>query len=103
MPPPTSRRGFVSRFVLGAAGSFLAGAPWRSQVLGSILPGPAGVLKVKISDFPALQSVGGSVQLTFSQSTPSPLMINRGPSNTFYALDSDCQHQHCTVAPYNSS
>jgi nitrite reductase/ring-hydroxylating ferredoxin subunit len=72
-------------------------------VLGSILAGPAGVLKVKVSDYPALASQGGSIQLNFSGSSAHPVMINRGPGNVFYTMDSDCQHNHCVVPPYNAS
>lgn len=95
------RRNFVSRFIVGSVTSLLAGRFSTSRVLGTILDGPAGVLKVKISDYPALLTEGGSIQLTFSGSTPHPLMINRGPGNVFYTLDSDCQHNHCVVPTFN--
>ena len=81
--------------------SLVGGKFWSAKVLASILEGPAGVLKVKVSDYPALASEGGSIQLTFSGSTPHPLMINRGAGNVFYALDSDCQHNHCVVPTYS--
>lgn len=99
--PAMDRRSFVSRFVVGSVSSLLAGKFSTTPVLGTILDGPAGVLKVKISDYPALQGEGGSIQLTFSGATPHPLMINRGVGNTFYVLDSDCQHNHCVVPRYN--
>lgn len=95
------RRNFVSRFVVGSVTSLLAGKFSTARVLGTILDGPAGVLKVKVSDYPALLTEGGSIQLNFSGSTPHPLMINRGPGNVFYTLDSDCQHNHCVVPTYN--
>ena len=72
------------------------------RLLGTILDGPAGVLKVTVSDYPPLLNEGGSIQLNVTGSSPHPLMINRGAGNTFYTLDSDCQHQHCVVPPYDS-
>lgn len=98
---PLNRRTFLRRFALGSATSFLLGNIWSSRVLGTILDGPAGVLKMKVSDFPALLTEGGSIQLTVTGSSPHPLMINRGAGDTFYTLDSDCQHQHCVVPPYD--
>src|SRR4029077_11409558 len=95
------RRTFVRGFILGSVTSLLAGNIWSVRVLATILEGPSGVLKMKVSDYPALLTEGGSIQLTLTGSSPHPLMINRGAGNTFYTLDSDCQHLHCVVPPYN--
>lgn len=100
MPMPVNRRSFLQRFVLGSASSVVAGKLWSGQVLGSVLEGPDGVLTVKVSDYPALLAVGGSIQLSFWDLF-YPVIINRGPGNVFYAMDSDCQHLNCVVQPYN--
>ncbi|MGB8170079.1 MAG: Rieske 2Fe-2S domain-containing protein [Chthoniobacteraceae bacterium] len=99
--PSLDRRTFVSQFILGSAASLIASKVWSGRVLGSILEGPAGVLKLKVSEYPALAGEGGSIQLNFTGSSAHPLMVNRGPGNAFYALDSDCQHLHCVVPPFD--
>jgi Rieske Fe-S protein len=101
MSPLLDRRTFVSRFVIGTASALLAARPWSARVLGTILSGPAGLLKVKVSDYPALSAEGGSIQLNFSGAAAHPVLINRGAGSVCYTMDSDCQHNHCTVPPYN--
>jgi nitrite reductase/ring-hydroxylating ferredoxin subunit len=94
------RRYFLHRFIVGSAGSFLAGQVWSGRMLGELLEGPPGVLTVRVSEYPALQSVHGSMQLIFTDLV-HPVLINRGPGDIFYAMDSDCQHAHCVVRTYD--
>lgn len=70
-------------------------------MLGELLSGPAGILKVKVSEHATLQSAGGAVRLNYSGSVPHPIQIIRGTGDSFYAVDTDCQHQHCVVDLYN--
>ncbi len=102
MSSPLDRRSFLQRFVLGSASSIVAGKLWSGRVLGALLEGPDGILTVKVSDYPALQAIGGSIQLSFWDLF-YPVIVNRGAGNVFYAIDSDCQHLNCVVQPYNHS
>jgi Rieske Fe-S protein len=70
-----------------------------------------GLLRLKLSDFPALQEDFGSVRIGTSpirsDQTPAglfhPVIITRGAQNQFYALDAACTHEGCTVPIYNPS
>src|SRR6185295_11032194 len=74
-----------------------------------------GALQINLQDFPALLSESGSVRIGInplrgnppSGPTPNgqfyPVVINRGPNDTFYALNSKCTHQGCAVDPMDSS
>ena len=103
-----SRRKFVKMFSLGTASSMLLGKPWRASVLADVTPGAAGLLKVKLSDFPALLENYGSVRLGVNPiDDPSgplgffyPIVINHHFDTTYYALDSQCKHAGCIVPPY---
>lgn len=95
------RRTFFSRFVIGSVTSLLSAKLCTTRVLGSLIEGPAGVLAVKISEYPALLAENGSIRLTFSGASAHPLLINRGAGDAFYAMDSDCQHNHCIVEAYD--
>ena len=73
-------------------------------------PGP-GILKVKLSDYPALLDVLGSVRLGFTPldeftrlpvGLDYPIIINRATSTLFYALDSYCHHEGCVVPVYDA-
>lgn len=73
-----------------------------SRLLREVLDGPPGVLKLKVSAYPALLVAGGSVQINFLDGA-YPLLVNRGAGNAFYAMDSDCQHLNCIVPTYNAT
>jgi Rieske Fe-S protein len=108
-----TRRGFVKRFALFSATAALPGAPWRARVLADVQPPPtdAGVLKLRLADFPTLQKDFGSVRIGTSavgtDHRPKglfyPVLINRGPGGKWYALDSACSHEGCTVPTFNAS
>jgi Rieske Fe-S protein len=113
------RREFLKTFTLLTASSVLAGRNWIATVLAQVGPSAAqgGVLRVKISDYPALQQVNGSVRIGTSTLVPSggipgcsgpaglfyPVIINRGAGNVFYALSAECTHAGCTVPVYSSA
>jgi nitrite reductase/ring-hydroxylating ferredoxin subunit len=109
-PTEFSRRRFVRSFTFGTAFSILMGRPWRGTLLAAIQPaagGAIGLLRVKLSDYPALQDVLGSVRLGVTPIDGNlpvgafyPIIINRAPNNRFYALDSRCQHAGCVVPIY---
>ncbi len=107
-----ARRSFIKHFVVGTAFSTLLGRKWFATVLAdcaAVTPG-AGILQVKLSDFPALQSENGSVRLAlnpFSDAGPVgtfyPLLVNRGSGNQFFALSTRCTHLSCVVPPFDPS
>ena len=106
-----SRRGFVRIFALLTATSALPGRFWTQSVLAQAdsPPGDGGVLRLKLSDFTALQHDFGSVRIGTSpvggDHRPSglfyPVLINRAPQGQFYALDTACSHEGCTVPVYD--
>lgn len=111
--PVLGRRRFLRHFVLGTAFSAAGGRAWVVSLLADCQPtqSGAGILRVKVSDFPALLNVNGSVRLalnpfsSLSQNVQPfyPVLVNRGPDNQFYTLRSRCGHQGCVVPPFNGS
>jgi Rieske Fe-S protein len=106
------RRRFIRHFVLGTAVSTIVGREWIAMVLADCQPTTptGGMLRIKISDFPALQSENGSVRLAlnpFTMNGPSgffyPVLVNRGSGDQFFALRSRCTHQFCVVPTFNAS
>src|SRR5262245_44991040 len=77
-----SRRNFIKSFVLGTAFSTILGREWFATVLADCQPTTptGGILRVTLSEFPALQSENGSVRLALNPFTPN------GPSGTFYPI-----------------
>ncbi len=107
---PGSRRQFIKSFVVGTAFSTNLGKEWCATVLAACQPATqtGGILRVKLSDFPALQGANGSVRLAlnpFSEVGPSgsfyPVLVNRGTNNQFFALNTRCTHQFCVVPPFD--
>src|SRR5438445_7155424 len=105
------RRRFVKTFVLLTASSILSGRKWLGTVLLEAAPG-GGVLKLKTSDYPALQHDFGSVRIGTSPVDDVthvpvglyyPVIINRAPGPQFYALNAQCSHAGCTVPTYSST
>src|SRR5262245_27856775 len=68
------RRSFLRTFALGSVTCVLGSQLWTGRALGELLTGPAGILKVRLSEFPVLQSAGGSVRLTYSWNVSHPIM-----------------------------
>ena len=108
------RRHFIKTVSIATAYSSLLGRAWTDLVAAEIQPLAAantGTLRIKLSDFPALLSESGSVRLLINPlrggpptgPTPNgsfyPVIINRGPNDTFFALNSRCTHQGCVVDP----
>jgi nitrite reductase/ring-hydroxylating ferredoxin subunit len=64
-----------------------------------------GILRLRLSDYPALQEDFGSIRIGTSTQFGSfpaglyyPVIINRAPGGVFHALNSRCPHEGCTVA-----
>ena len=96
------RRRWIKRFVLGSAAALGLGRNWRGVLLADIGPGSdrANLIPVTVSQYPDLQMAGGSIQLQFTDQA-APITINHGTDagggDVFYAVDSTCTHQGCTV------
>ena len=109
--PASSRRRFVKLVALGTASSVFLGKPWRGAFVAEAqpFPGPGpGILRVKVSDYPALAAEFGSVRLglnPISGANPDglfyPVVITRGAGPQFYVLDSLCPHAGCVVSIYD--
>lgn len=97
-----TRRSVIRCFVLGTAGSLVAGK-WLVRPVLAASPPPIlqpAVLRLTTNQFPALNNAGGSLRLEVG--LEKPVIINRGAAG-FYAVSSKCQHQGCTVNPYDPS
>ncbi len=106
------RRQFVKLVSLGAAYSVCGGANVVETLLADATPSlqGAGILRLNLADFPALQNANGSVRVAFNPFTingPSgpfyPVLVNRGANNQFFALNSRCTHQFCVVPPFSQA
>ncbi len=109
----TPRRTFLKLVTFGTATSVIAGKLWQREVLAYCenLPGQQNaVFKVKLSEFPALQTDYGSVRLGINPvSSPEPIddgrfypfIITRDGFGNFYVLDSECRHARCVVPAYD--
>ena len=110
----TPRRTFLKLVTFGTATSVIAGKLWQREVLAYCenLPGQQNaVFKVKLSEFPALQTDYGSVRLGInpvSSTAPIddgrfyPFIITRDGLGNFYVLDAECRHARCVLPAYDS-
>lgn len=92
------RRTFLRNFItIGITGGCLGG--WRAIALGAVTPG-IGIVKVRVSDYPSLSAIGGSIRL--NAGPLAPIMINRASATAFHAMSIVCQHQGCWVDAYDA-
>ncbi len=96
MSDKISRRDFIKRSAIGvAAGSAVISGfnltALSAQLSKGIWHKSGGDIIVKISENPALTSVGGSVSVT------DELMLIRMDESTFFAVSLICRHKGCTV------
>ena len=110
----STRREVVKSLLWGSALSVVGEKVMSQAITGQIhAAGPVskGSLKLRIADFPVLGATNGSLRLGSSgigsDKTPlgiyPPVIINRGASNTFFALDARCPHAGCVVGTYKTS
>jgi len=101
-----SRREWIKHFVIGSAASAGLGS---IPVLAEIAPttNPDSLIRLKLSDYPALLADYGSIQLTLfgnpGQGTFVPngiITITRAPGNVFHAVSASCTHEGSITAPY---
>lgn len=112
-----ARRKFLKTFAFCAVSSTLLDRSWLGIYAAEIqlAASSLGRLRLRVSDFPALQTEGGSVRLAINPlrgNPPNgpmpngqfyPVIVNRGPSNQFFAVNSRCTHQNCAVDPLDGS
>lgn len=103
---PLSRRRFIKYFALGTACSGLGGKSFLLVEANADEASDAGILRIRLSDWPALQSPLGSIQLgvhpisgwdPLPEGFIYPVTINRGAEGEFYAINSECSHNSCIV------
>ncbi|MDW8012312.1 MAG: Rieske 2Fe-2S domain-containing protein [Bacteroidota bacterium] len=107
-PMKNSRRDFLRRLAALTAAA-AAGVPATARLLPELLGPdrrPCGRLRIRLSDYPALQSVNGSVKVNVPDATgavPERLIITRTATDTFAAVDDICTHAGCLVNVYQAS
>jgi Rieske Fe-S protein len=88
------RRQFIAQSTLAAIGALLAAACGDGEIGGSVGPTAPPVLDggftIRISDFPALEQVGGIARV--DGNTANPLAVSRLGSTSFAALSMICPH-----------
>jgi len=110
------RRRFVKMLTFGTATSVISGKLWQREALAFCVPSPGqenAVLRIRVSDFPALQQDFGSVRLGINPVLPDvepfpdgnfwPFLINRDDAGHFYVLDCECRHASCVVPTFDAS
>lgn len=82
-----------------------SGLPWREFFAPSARAAdPIGVVRVALSDFPALAAVSGSVYLFVATPTPMfPVILTRTDTNTFAAVSSQCTHSGNLVNTFSDT
>lgn len=83
-----------------------SGLPWGELFAPSArAANPVGIVRVVLSDFPALAAVDGSIHLQVAdpQFQSFPVILTRTDSQTFVAVSSVCTHSGCPVQPYSSA
>ena len=65
---------------------------------------PMGRVRVALADFPALDSVNGSVYLNVATSPPGiyPVVLTRTGAEAFAAVSSECAHNGCVVQLFSA-
>lgn len=101
-----SRRRFAQTMFYTAVLGGVAFKESLGQIIGKMAPTPAnGLVKLKFSDFPDLQTVGGSIMINVPGTGGSlePLIVTRSTSTKVYAVSSICTHQGCQVNTFDPS
>lgn len=80
-----------------------SGAPGTSG--GTTVPNSANnVYTFNFSDYPQLQTAGGSIHVTIAAASGSKdLYVTRVDATTVDTVSTICTHAGCTINPYNSS
>jgi cytochrome b6-f complex iron-sulfur subunit len=95
LPDGIARRTFLAQSAMLAAGALLAacaGADSITSAGGTTISSTT----IKVSDYPALASVGGIALVTYNR---NPLAVVRTGDATYVALSRVCPHQGSIVNP----
>jgi Rieske Fe-S protein len=99
------RRQFLRIFTLGTVVSTLAGKTLVQRVLANLQDeDTSGVLTIKLSDFPVLNNLNGSIRINLhpiaGNGQPGrwyPVILTRGTGTTFHPLEGRCTHEACIL------
>ncbi|MFN8362031.1 MAG: Rieske 2Fe-2S domain-containing protein [Candidatus Kapaibacterium sp.] len=102
-----TRRGFMKATL--SASVFAATAPF--ELLGRLTPtiveqenSIQGIFTVKLSDFPALKTVKGSVKIDFvGVGNSATAVVTRTSASAFAACSDVCTHSGCSVNPFSDA
>lgn len=109
--PSLTRRTIIKSILWGSALSVVGEKVMSQSITGQLHAAGAtskGLIKLKISDFPVLGVANGSLRLGSSSIGSDknpvglypPVIINRGTSNNYSAMDARCPHSGCVVGTY---
>ena len=107
-----NRRSFLKTFTYSLAGSMLLGKESQQWLVGSAhaATGPAGELRINLTEFSSLQNPNGSVRLALNPFTSTrangeyfPIIVNRLQDGTYAALSSKCTHDNCVVNAFSAA
>ena len=100
-----SRRSFVRTFALFSAASWFGGSELKSLLVAEVAAQSTdlGIFRMNLDNFAALRNEVGSVRLTVAGMPTSfrKIIVSRLPGSQFFAVTSDCSHEHQPVSPMN--
>ncbi len=107
-----SRRQFVKVLAYGGVASVTGGQLFEQKIhadVGVEFISNPGKLRVRRDDFPALNTLNGSVRIGVNplrsnhqpNGTFHPILINRLENDELIALSAECTHASCAVRTYN--
>ena len=91
-------------FLWGCGQTPLASGKGLPQQAPGIQGTGAGQFTFPFADYPARETVGGSIQTTLqAQSGPKSVFITRVTAESVITVSTVCTHAGCTLNPYDSS
>ncbi len=111
--PPT-RRQFVKMLTFGGISSLAGTQLIEQKVMADIgveFTSSTGVLKIRPSDYPSLNSPNGSIRIGVNplrsnhqpNGTFHPILVNRLEDESLIALSAECTHASCAVRTYSQT
>ena len=109
-PIPSTRRDFLRIVLFGPAISMVAGRAWHGTAVAGLAPLAeemgAGLLRLRLADFPPLQGAFGSVRLgltPLNQTGPMPPLIVTRDGDEYFVVSSECTHAGCTIPAFTAA
>lgn len=105
---PIKRRQFCRHLAVGFVTSMIGGVPCTKWLLADVeAEEPPGQFLLNLAAYPVLANVNGSVvvNLPGAPTGLAQIVVTRAANDEFYAVDSTCAHNQCTVPPsiYNAT